>query len=169
MSIKTAIFFVPQQIGSTFLPRYIKQRQLDERGAGRNFWYVLALMAATTLSLSLVVLLLQSELLSVFGPEFGAAKLFLGWLLLAAVLETIALAFSNRYAAHNRMWSTLLLYTFPKDVLLVVVAFFAVPQYGGTGLAFAYVASTIYGLFSYTIIAKTQHWPLFSQGQIHNG
>lgn len=165
ISIKTAIFFVPQQIASTFLPRYIRQNETDERMAAQNFWYVLLMMLAASAAMAGVILLFQDPILSSFGREFVAADKFLGWLLLAVLLETASLAFSNRYAAQERMWSMLLFYTFPKDILLVIVAFLCIPSLGGEGLAIAYVASTLYGLFSYVLIAKSADWRLMRSRQ----
>lgn len=154
LTLRTAIFFIPQQIGSTFLPRYIRHALVDPQQASRNFWKVMLLMIGVSASMALASVIGDSYILSLFGKEFGEADTYLQLLMLAVIFETASLAFSNRLAAQERMWTMLLAYTWPKDLLLLLVAYFAIPHWQGAGLAVAYLASAIYGLLAYLAIFK---------------
>lgn len=164
LSIRSAVSFLPQQIGTTFLPYFLR---LDgNSGVNESYYFgrILALMTGVAVIVSVPIALFSPYILSVFGSEFIAGSTILNCLLLGVVIESASLAFSNRYAARERMWSVLLFFTFPKDILLVIVAFVAIPTFGGLGLAIAYLTSALYGLFSYALIAKSQDWQLFGQG-----
>jgi O-antigen/teichoic acid export membrane protein len=155
LTIRSAVFFVPQQIGSTFLPRYIRQSQSDPGSASRNFWHVMLAMIGLSATMTLLSVLAGGSILALFGAEFSQAKTILQLLMLAVVFETASLAFTNKLAAEERMWTMLLAYTWPKDLLLLLVAYLAIPHWHGIGLALAYLASVIYGLLAYLIIAKS--------------
>lgn len=158
LSIRSVVSFVPQQIGITFLPYLLRLEGNAHDNETRYFTRILVLMVGTALTVSFPIAMFGPEILGLFGSEFKAAAAMLNCLLLAVVIESASLAFSNRYAARERMWSVLLLYTFPKDIFLVVLAFFLIPEWSGLGLAIAYLLSALYGLLSYVIIAKTVHW-----------
>ena len=161
MSVKTAISFLPQQIGSTFLPLYIRQSQTDKARAARSFLSVLLLMIATTIFIVGIIAFFGESIMSLFGRDFSASSHFLRILMIAVVFETASSAFLNRFAAQERMWSMLLLYTWPKDILLVVASFLMIPRWGGTGLSIAYLCSAVYGLSSYAVIAKLDNRKIF--------
>lgn len=154
LTLRTAIFFIPQQIGNTFLPRYIRQSQTDAPAAARNFRKVMLLTIGISAGMALASVIGGSHILALFGKEFGQADTNLQLLMLAVVFETASLAFSSRLAAKERMWTMLLAYTWPKDLLLLLVAFVTIPHWHGTGLAIAYLASAIYGLLAYLAIFK---------------
>lgn len=168
LSIRSAVAFLPQQIGTTFLPYFLRLDGDVEGNEARYSNKILALMVGVAVVVSAPFALFGSEILSIFGREFSAAATMLDILLLGVVVESASLALSNRYAARERMWPVLLLYTFPKDILLVIAAYLLIPQWAGLGLAIAYLSSAIYGLLSYILIAKTQHWSLFNQGPNQN-
>lgn len=168
LSVRSAVSFIPQQIGSIFLPYFLRLDGDIQENDSRYFARILALMTGTACVFSLPIAIFGSHILGLFGNEFTAARMMLNCLLLGVVIESASLAFSNRYAARERMWSVLLLYTFPKDILLVIAAYLLIPDWGGLGLAIAYLCSAIYGLLSYILIAKTQHWRVFKQGSIQD-
>jgi O-antigen/teichoic acid export membrane protein len=148
LTLRTAIFFIPQQIGSTFLPQYIRQNLNDPTAANRNFWWVMILMIAVSIAFALISIVWGKTILALFGSEFAAGEVYLHLLMLTVVFETASLAFSNRLAARERMWTVLLAYTWPKDLLLLLTAFFTIPIWKGTGLAVAYLVSAIFGFFA---------------------
>ena len=154
LTLRTAIFFIPQQIGSTFLPRYIRQSIDDPTTASRNFWWVMLLMIVVSVTIALISIGWGKTILSLFGTEFVAAEIYLHLLMLTVVFETASLAFSNRLAAQERMWTVLLAYTWPKDLILLLTAFFTIPLWKGSGLAVAYLVSAIYGLMACLALHK---------------
>jgi len=92
--------------------------------------------------------------LHLFGKGFTAAYSLL-WLLLAASLfEGLSIGLFQYVQSQAKIWPAILRINLPREAFLVVAAYFLVKPYGGTGLAAAYLGSTILGLiFHFFLVA----------------
>jgi O-antigen/teichoic acid export membrane protein len=146
LTIRMAISFVPQQLSAVLLPQYLRSiGEPRSRHMLRMATYMTVLVGVSSV-LCLFAFLLRGPLISVFGPSFHADPLLFGLLLGTTVIEAIGLPFSFLYARREQMWRYLFIFTYPKDLALVVAALFLIPQNGALGLAQAYMISAGLGL-----------------------
>lgn len=163
-TLKTLIAFVPMQLGTVFLPRYVAMRVEDSARAGRQL--ILAVLAVAGFSAALAVpfAVFGGVAMTAFGADFAQGANILRWLMLSVIFECAATLWSYRLAAERRMWTSVLGFTIPKDMILVAAAFVLVPVYGAEGLAIAHLASWIYALLALAIMAVL-HLRTDSDGQ----
>jgi O-antigen/teichoic acid export membrane protein len=152
-TLKTLIAFVPMQLGTVFLPRYVAMRV--ENGAGARRQLVLAVLAVAGFSAALAVpfAMFGGLAMTAFGADFAQGADILRWLMVSVVFECAATLWSYRLAAERRMWTSVLGFTIPKDMILVAAAFVLVPDYGAEGLAIAHLVSWIYAILALAVMA----------------
>ncbi len=153
LTLKTLIAFVPMQLGTVFLPQYVARRMEDGAGARRQL--ILAVLAVASFSAALAVLfgVFGDIAMTAFGAGFAQGADVLRWLMLSVVFECTATLWSYRLAAERRMWASVLGFTIPKDMILVIAAFILVPAHGAEGLAIAHLASWIYAMLALAVMA----------------
>lgn len=144
--IKTLVVFVPIQIGTVFLPRYVAAGEADPAQANRYLGRVMLLVLAFSAVLAGAIALAAPWLMCIFGAAFIAATPALRWLMLTVVAESVATIGSYRLAGERRMWTSLLAYTLPKDLILLTAAGYLVQRHGASGLAAAHLISWSYGV-----------------------
>ena len=93
-------------------------------------------------------------LLKSFGHGFTDAYPVLLLLLVAAVIETLAVANYQIIQAQERMWLSLLGVVLPKDIGLVVAAYLLVPSYHAFGLGLAHIIWAVINCLAVLIIAR---------------
>jgi O-antigen/teichoic acid export membrane protein len=153
-SVKMIVTFVPMQIGGVFLPRYVAAHQRDSAAAHRQLQKAILVVFLVSAVLGGTAALFSAEIMSIFGPGFVAGAEALRWLMLVAVAESVASIASYRLAGDDRMWWSLLAYTVPKDVLLILASIALIPDFGGTGLAWAHLISWCYSLLALFLISR---------------
>lgn len=144
--VKTLVVFIPVQVGTVFLPRYVAAGESDPRDANRYLLRVMLMMGGFSIAVAGTIALAAPWLMAVFGPGFTHATPALRWLMAAVVAESVATIGSYRLAGERRMWTSLLAYTLPKDCVLMAAALVLAPRYGVSGLAGAHLASWLYGV-----------------------
>jgi O-antigen/teichoic acid export membrane protein len=86
------------------------------------------------------------QILQLFGKDFSAGRFMLWVLLFASLFESVTTALYQYVQSQAKMWPSFFTIIVPREAFLVTAAYFLVQSYGGTGLAFAYLGSTIIGL-----------------------
>lgn len=100
-----------------------------------------------------------TRILAVFGPGFLAAYPALLVLLLAAVPESMGLAFYQMLQSRERMWLAMRMVMLPRDLALPLLALVWVPDHGAMGLALAFLASrSIYLVTTIIATRRTSRW-----------
>lgn len=111
----------------------------DRDSFAKAFWVNVALTVATVIIGAALIAILGPALLRLFGQDFASGYHVLLVLLVATVFEGVALGPYQIIQTRERMWLSLFLIALPRDLLLVSLAFFAVPVQGAVGLAYAYL------------------------------
>ena len=138
--IRTAIVFLPQQMGAILLQGYGALRA--EPREARQFGFKMIRMGTAAVAVIAVVVLLLGELVPVlFGEGFALLAELLPLIVVGATLEGVAQLCSYMVASQNRMWRSFFLYSTPRDVLLVILAFLLAPAFGVAGVLWAHVIS----------------------------
>jgi O-antigen/teichoic acid export membrane protein len=94
-------------------------------------------------------------LLGLFGGEFVAGYGVLLILAAACILEAIAVALYQAVYSQERMWLSLFVVTLPRDLMIVVLAFFLTGKFGAIGLALANAVSWAFALTAIAILVRS--------------
>lgn len=146
-TVKTLVLFVPGLIFSVTIVLLNNQR-----GAGgskeyfRLFWTSLGATAAVATAAAGAVAVFGHLILRRFGPAFDEGYGVLVILAVGAIFESCMKAAYQLVQAEGRMWIVLTGIVIPRDVTLVVLAFFLTGGSGAIGLAVAYAAAQVVGL-----------------------
>jgi O-antigen/teichoic acid export membrane protein len=129
----------------------------NQRSAGgddyrRVFWWNLGLTATIVVLGAGTVIAMGPLLLRVFGQEFQGGYGVLRILMLAAVIESVAIWTYQVIQSHGRMWLTLFAVTLPRDCLILALAYGLTPVYGAAGLAAAHVGGWVLALAAISIL-----------------
>lgn len=104
---------------------------------------------------------LGKYVLLIYGKDYSAAYLILIILSVGLIFDSFTMIYSNVIYARNEMWRNFLYITLPRDLLLVLLAFYLTLWYGATGLALAFVISKALGstssFFLYKSITRKPH------------
>lgn len=152
-TLKTLIAFVPMQLGTVFLPRYVATRVEDGTDARRQLIIAVLAVAGFSAALAVPFAVFGGIAMTAFGADFAQGADILRWLMLSVVFECAATLWSYRLAAEQRMWTSVLGFTVPKDAILVSAAFVLVPARGAEGLAIAHLASWVYATLALAVMA----------------
>lgn len=151
LTVRAAISLVPQQLSTVLLPRYLRS---VEESAGHHRILMLAYAAVfglTTGLFCIAAFIFRDDIFQLFGEEFYADSTILILLLSANFVEALGMPFSLYYARRKQMWSYLLTFTYPKDLVLVIASLVFIPVYGGVGIAYAYLGSAVFGFISLAV------------------
>ena len=116
--------------------------------------YVLYIFIAS-LGGVIIIGIMGRPMLQLFGKDFGAGHFILWLLLVASLFEGLSIALYQYIQNRAKIWLSFFLINMPREACLVVAAYFLVRPYGGVGLAVAFLASTLLGLFFHLSIVAT--------------
>ena len=154
-NFRTMTVFLPSVLASVSMA--VLNNQI-RAGEANRYWAVfrlsIAMTGVVTLAVALFFALTGRPLLRIFGPSYDRAYIPLLILLAGSIVEATWTIVAQVLSSRERMWSLLLFCTFPRDALLVVLAFVFVPRLESTGLALAYALSWIVGLVLAVGIAR---------------
>ncbi len=138
-SLRTLALFVPQAMNSVSLSVLN-----NIKGRGDRFHYKRIYMASVsamillTMGSAAVLSFFGEAILTVFGKDFGDGKQVLRVLMLSTIFEAGGIALYQHLQVHEKVWTSLLLITIPRETLFIVLALYLVPHAGALGLGIAY-------------------------------
>ena len=137
-SFRVIVLFLPSTMTSVGTSLLNNQRRSGDASYQRVFWLNLALTTASAVVAAVAIVALGPWLFRAFGKGFDPAAGALRILMIAAVIEAIAVATYQVIQTHGHIWSTLFLISIPRDGLIVLLAWKLSHTYGASGLAAAY-------------------------------
>lgn len=153
-SFRLIVLFLPNAMNNVGMSLLNNQRTNSADAYRRVFWWNLGLTLAFVSAGAAAVVGVGPLLLRAFGREFQGGYAVLRVLMIAAVVESIAIWTYQIIQSHGRMWLTLLCVTIPRDCLIVGLAYGLTPTHGASGLAAAHAAG--WGL-ALAVIAVLTH------------
>jgi O-antigen/teichoic acid export membrane protein len=120
----------------------------------RAFRMNLLVVVLAVLAFGPVIFWLAPWLLTFYGNGFAGAVPVLRILLLALVFEVVATAVYQIIRSHKRMWKSFFFIAMPSNALLLLTSAVLSPRLGGSGLAWAYVASWGASLIATTLLVR---------------
>ena len=146
-NLRVVVLFLPMLLNSVGMSLLNNERGLgDESRYRRVFWFNIRLTTASAIVSALVVALFGSWLLRLFGEDFVDGHHVLLILMLSTVPEAVAVAAYQPLHSLERMWLSLLAVAVPRDLVLIIGAYWLTSTYGATGLASAYTIAWIVAL-----------------------
>ncbi|WP_029116483.1 oligosaccharide flippase family protein [Mycobacterium sp. URHB0044] len=151
--IKTLVTFVPLQFGNVLLSRLSTLSAKGDVIASRRT-HTIVLLAGTGVAVVLATPLAigANHVMAVFGPGFTEGAPLLRWLMLCAVFEAAATLTFYAFPGRGKLWQAALVYSVPKEIVLVSTAFFLASRFGAMGLVWAHTSSWLYGLLALTTL-----------------
>lgn len=145
-SFRVIVLFLPQIMNNVGMSLLNYQKGIGDEGRYRKvFWANMALTAGTVVIGALTVVLFGQWLLGIFGRSFGEGYPVLLVLMLATVVEGLAVAAYQVIQSQEKLWLSLFAIVLPRDGSIVFLAYFFSPLYGAVGLAWAYTLGSILG------------------------
>lgn len=145
--VKTAVTFVPLQLGSVVLSRGTRLRSEGRhQDAARQLRRALAFTSILTIVAAICIWLAPKKLMLVFGEHFAGASAILDLMMIVAVLEALATLMVYEIFGQRKFWLSFIFYSTPKDIILVALAWVMAPSMGEYGVVIAYASSWTYGL-----------------------
>ncbi len=151
-SFRVIVLFLPNVMTGVGTSLLNNQRRTSEGGYRSIFWWNLFLTAAFVSAGALAVIAVGPRLLSAFGKGFEGGAVVLRVLMLAAIIESVAIWIYQVIQSHGRMWLTLFFVTLPRDCLILILAYLLTPTYGATGLAAAHAGGWAFALAAIAIL-----------------
>ncbi len=154
-TFRMAVMFLPQvinNVGMSILNNH--KGRGDALMYRKTFWVTLAINGCTVVLVSLVLLGIGPIVLDLFGKDFGGAFPVLKILLLAALIEGIAVNVYQIIQSHGMLWQSFMFVAVPYCVLFVGLAYYLSPLYGAAGLAVAYSAGWAVNLLATCLLAR---------------
>lgn len=139
-SIRTFVLFIPNVFNTVGLSILNHLKGNNESGQYQRVFKlnVLVILAMTTTAAAIVAGF--GELgLGMFGHKFTAGLTILWVLLGATIPESLLIGLSQYLQSQEKIWLTLFSINIPRETLLVIVAFFLIPEFGALGLAYSYL------------------------------
>jgi O-antigen/teichoic acid export membrane protein len=140
-NLRSVVMFLPALIVRVISPR------LNYWFAGGDlavytkvFWGAVGLNGGLAAAASLLAFLKGQQFMHLFGKGFAGPDLLLAFILASVVVEVIANNLYQAVFASCRFWWSLMVMSLWM-VLLLAGSFLAIPHYGATGLAVAYLAA----------------------------
>ena len=128
----------------------------DARRYAKMFWSNIVMSGTVALAGGVGVYLLGPLLLRLYGEDFQAAYPALGVLLIAVVIEALAIATYQVIQSREKMWISFFGILIPYCLCFILASHTLSPRYGAVGLATAYALGWLVnwiasGLFAWRI------------------
>jgi O-antigen/teichoic acid export membrane protein len=141
-NLKTLILFLPLVVDGVCLAMLNRERGAgNSRAFRRVFWSYLLVSCGIGSLLALLAIVFAGPLMSAFGPEFADGREVLAIFAIATLLQIFATAWYQLIQTSGRMWLSLFAVALPRDLLLVGLAVWLVPERGALGLALAHAVA----------------------------
>lgn len=114
----------------------------------RVFWMNLQFSAGIVVLGALAIAGGGPFILRAYGASFASAYPVLLILLLATLPESATIALTQVLQSKEKVWLAIGAVNVPRDSLLVMAAWFLVPELGARGLALAYLSGRLVGLIT---------------------
>jgi O-antigen/teichoic acid export membrane protein len=154
-NLRILVLFLPNVMNSVGLSVLNNEKSKgDMTRYNRLFKSNVLYIFLVSLGGALILGVFGRPILQLFGKDFGAGHFLLWLLLFSSLFEGLSIALYQYVQSNAKIWLSFFSINVPREAFLVVAAYYLVQFYGGTGLAAAYLGSTILGLiFHFSLVA----------------
>jgi O-antigen/teichoic acid export membrane protein len=151
INLRTVVLFLPVLLNGVAVALINSHKGREERSSFQATFYLnLRLTTAAALIGALLMALFGGAALKVFGSDFAVSNVANMILLMSisVVLEAIGIALYQLIQSHEKMWLSFFAIALPRDMLIVVSAYFLTERFGGAGLAGAFAIGCLLALLT---------------------
>jgi len=148
-NLRTIVLFLPVLFNSVALSLINSHKGQSNREAYTSTFFLNLKLTTVTALIGAVVMWWCGEwVIGIFGPDFVGKNVteLLLFMSISVVLEAIGVAVYQLIQSHGIMWLSFLAIAMPRDVLVVVAAYFLTQSYGAAGLAGAFALGCLFAL-----------------------
>lgn len=148
-NLRTIVLFLPILFNSVSVSLINSHKgKKDNKSYKSAFFLNLKLMVVTALIGATLMWLGGEWAIELFGADFVGKNVAAMMMLMSisVVLEAIGVAVYQLIQSHEKMWLSFFAIALPRDVLIVVAAYFLTQNYGSAGLAGAYALGCLLAL-----------------------
>ena len=143
MNLRTIVLFLPYVINNVSLA-IINSHKGSKNISSFNSSYLMTLKLTfiTALTGALVMWLSGEWVLQIFGKDFVGqyVSVMITLMSISVFFEAFNIAVHQLLQSHEKMWVSFFAVALPRDITVVVIAYFLTRDFGAAGLAGAYVA-----------------------------
>ena len=153
-TLRSLVLFLPAILNRVTTSLMNNHRGLSESGSYRDaFRLNLLLTSGVAVLGAITIAIIGHWLLGMFGKSFQNGYPVLLIMLAVTIIEVIFNAVYQIVQSNEKMWLSFLTIVGPRDVAIVILAMYLVPQWGAVGLASAYGFSWLLALVLVSILA----------------
>lgn len=149
INLRTIVLFVPVLFNSVSVSLINSHKgQKDNNLYKLAFLLNLKVTLVTALSGAILMWSCGEWAIGLFGADFVGKNITVMMLLMSisVVFEAVGIAVYQLIQSHAKMWLSFFAIALPRDVLIVVTAYFLTQRYGSAGLAGAYASGCLLAL-----------------------
>jgi O-antigen/teichoic acid export membrane protein len=146
-NIRIFVFFLPSVMNNVGLS--VLNNEKLNRGVShfhRVFRFNVLYIFLVSLGGALFFGFFGRPILLLFGKDFGVGQFILWILIITSFFECLSMVLHQYLQSNAKMWLSFLCINAPRELFLVVGAYYLVKNYGGGGLAVSYMSSAMLGL-----------------------
>jgi len=144
---KTALMFIPTALMASLLP-IISNENSNKENFLKTFNYVHKMNALVILPIFLIITIISSFIMDLYGKSFGEGYLALIVIIAATSISGIGTPSGIAMQAKGKMWLGFIM-NLSWGIVFSVTGYFFIPKYGALGLSLAFLMSytflTIWG------------------------
>lgn len=148
-NLRTIVLFLPILFNSVAVSLINSHKgQKNSESYTSAFFLNLKLTTVAALIGAVVMWWRGESMVRIFGPDFVSKNVSVLMLLMSisVVLEAIGVAVYQLIQSHEKMWLSFFAIALPRDLLIVVAAYYLTQSYGSAGLAGAYAVGCLFAL-----------------------
>lgn len=141
LNMRSLVLFLPLVLNKVTMSLLNNQIGLnDEYRYRKLFWANLTITGSSVIVGAIFVALIGPWLLTILGKDFKDGYPVLLVMLLATIIDGISQALYQIIQSQQKMWLSFWTIALPRDMTIILLAYFLTPLYGAIGLAWAYTA-----------------------------
>lgn len=151
MTLRTIVLLLPTLLNGVALTLINSHKGANDKPAFKAAFFLnLKITTVAALTGAIALWLFGESLLKAFGSNFaqGNASYIILLMSISVVFEAIGIAVYQLIQSHEKMWLSFFAIALPRDVLIVVSAYFLTQHYGGAGLAGAFALGFMLALMT---------------------
>jgi O-antigen/teichoic acid export membrane protein len=148
-SFRTIVLFLPVLFNSVSISLINSHKgQKNSKSYTSAFFLNLKLTTVTALIGAVMMWWCGERAIRIYGPDFVSKNVpeLMLFMSISVVLEATGVAVYQLIQSHGKMWLSFLAIAMPRDVLIIIAAYYLTPSYGGVGLAGAFVLGFLFAL-----------------------
>ena len=149
LTLRTIVLFFPSVINNVAIALINSHKgSKDRKQYSSSFFLNIKLTFIFAFTGALLMFVSGEKILGFFGDDFvnTNASLLILLMSISVVFESMSIATYQLIQSHGKMWLSFFIIAIPRDVIIIMSAYYLTQYYASSGLAGAYVLGHFYAL-----------------------